>query len=245
MDNLFLYRDENSTEEYRAISSVSGISSLRDLAGNKGKLEFTQGIEKLIDSMRGETYSVILLADPVPQRQIDTIKKGYEQMYTKLVPFASAELSLGYTSGKTLTDSITRGASNTISESLTLSQSHSHTSSSSKTSSNTGGISFFASVSHTSSKTSTESDTDTTTESKMKGSSQTESFSLGLSDAISEGESRGLQIRTEEKSVTSLIQKIDAQLQRLAECGDLGMWNCSAYFIADDLQTSKSLFNIF
>lgn len=240
VDNLFLYRDENSTEEYRAISSVSGISSLRDLAGNKGKLEFTQGIEKLIDSMRGETYSVILLADPVPQRQIDTIKKGYEQMYTKLVPFASAELSLGYTSGKTLTDSITRGASNTISESLTLSQSHSHTSSSSKTSSNTGGIYFYASVSHTSSKTSTESDTDTTTESKMKGSSQTESFSLGLSNAISEGESRGLQIRTEEKSVTSLIQKIDAQLQRLAECGDLGMWNCSAYFIADDLQTSKT-----
>jgi len=240
VDNLFLYRDESSTEEYRVVSSVSGISSLRDLAGNKGKLEFTQGIEKLIDSMRGEIYSVILLADPVPQRQIDTIKKGYEQMYSKLIPFASAELSLGYTSGKTLTNSITKGASDTISESLTISQSHSHTSSSSKTSSNAIGLAFFASASHTSSKTHTESDTETETKSKMTGSSQTKSFSLGLSDAISEGESRGLQIRTEEKSVTSLIQKIDAQLQRLAECGDLGMWNCSAYFIADDLQTSKT-----
>lgn len=240
VDNIFLYRDENSTEEYRAISSVSGISSLRELAGNKGKLEFTQGIEKLIDSMRGETYSVILLADPVPQRQIDTIKKGYEQMYSKLVPFASAELSLGYTSGKTLTNSITQGTSDTISESLTVSQSHSHTSASSKASSNSVGFAFLASASYSSSKTTTESDTETETKSKMAGSSQTKSFSLGLSDAISEGESRGLQIRTEEKSITSLIQKIDAQLQRLSECGDLGMWNCSAYFIADDLQTSKT-----
>lgn len=240
VDNIFFYRDESSTEEYRAISSVSGISSLRELAGNKGKLEFTQGIEKLIDSMRGETYSVILLADPVPQRQIDTIKKGYEQMYSKLVPFAGAELSLGYTSGKTLTNSITQGASDTISESLTVSQSHSHTSSSSKTSSNSVGFAFLASASHSSSKTTTQSDTETETKSKMNGSSQTKSFSLGLSDAISEGESRGLQIRTEEKSITSLIQKIDAQLQRLSECGDLGMWNCSAYFIADDLQTSKT-----
>ena len=37
-----------------------------------------------------------------------------------------------------------------------------------------------------------------------------------------------------------MLERIDIQLKRLSECGDLGMWNCSAYFIADDLQTSKT-----
>lgn len=241
IDGLFEYRTESSDEEKRVISSVSGISSVRDIVGNKEKREFTQGIEKLVDSMRGEVYSVILLADAVPQKEIDTIKKGYEQLYTKLVPFASAELSLGYTEGKTLTDSVTNGVSDTISESLTLSQSHSHTTSTSLTSTNTGGVSLNGvSASHSSSKTKTEADTYTEGRAEMKGTSKTHSFSLGLSSAFSEGISQSMQIKTEEKSVIALLEKIDTQLRRLSECGDLGMWNCSAYFIADDLQISKT-----
>ena len=241
MENVFEYRDDCSTEEHRTISSVSGISSIRDIVGNKGKQEYTQGIEKLIDSMRGEIYTVMLIADPVPQKQIDVIKNGYEQLYTKLVPFSKAELSFGYTTGKTLTDSITTGISDTVSESLTLSQSHSHTTSKSKTSTNTGGVSFFASASHSSSKTETSSDTYTESRAETTGSSKTKSFSLGVSSALSEGESRGMQITTEEKSVKALLERIDTQLKRLSECGDLGMWNCSAYFIADDMQTSKAV----
>lgn len=240
MNNVFEYRDDSSADEYRTISSVSGISSIRKISGNKEKLDFTQGIEKLIDSMRGETYTVMLIADPVHQKQIDIIRQGYEELYTKLIPFSGAELSLGYTTGKTLTDSITNGISDTVSKSLTLSQSHSHTSGTSKTSGSSAGISFFVSANHSSSNTETESDTYTSSKSETTGNSKTKSFSLGLSSALSEGESRGMQIKTEEKSVTSLIERIDTQLKRLSECGDLGMWNCSAYFIADDIQTSKT-----
>lgn len=240
VENLLIYQNDNSDDESRTISAVSGISSIRKIAGNTGKREFTQGIEKLIDSMHGEAYSVILLADPVPQKQLEVIRAGYEQLYTKLIPFAGAELSLGYTSGKTLTDSITKGISDTVSESLTLSQSHTHTSSTSKTSTNTAGVSFFASASHSSGKTQTESDSTTESRAETTGNSKTKSFSLGLSSAISEGESRSLQIKTEERSVTALLDRINAQLERLSECGDLGMWNCAAYFIADDLQTSKT-----
>ena len=239
--NVFAYRDDSSTDKYRTISAVSGISSDRMIAGHREKTAFTQGIEKLVDAMRGETYTMLLIADPVQQRQIDQVRDGYEQLYSKLVPFSGAQLSLGYTSGKTLTDSITNGVSDTVSHSLTLSQSHSHITSSSQTSTNTAaGASFFVSASHSSSKTNSTSDTDTEGRAETTGSSKTKSFSLGLSQALSEGESRGLQIRTEEKSVTALLSRIDIQLKRLAECSDLGMWNCAAYFIADDIQTSKA-----
>lgn len=240
LNNLFEYRDDSSAEEDRVISSVSGISSIRNLAANQDKMEFTQGIEKLIDSMRGEAYSMILLADPVPQKQIDVIRKGYEQLYTKLVPFSGAELSLGYTSGKTVTDSFTKGVSDSISKSLTVSQSHTHTESTSKTKSTSGGIAFIAALNRSSGKTTTTTDTTTESRSETEGTTKTNSFSLGLSNAISEGESHNIQIKTEEKSVSALLERIDIQLKRLSECGDLGMWNCSAYFIADDLQTSKT-----
>ena len=244
VENIFEYRDDSSMDENRIISSVSGISSIRNIAGNKGKQEFTQGIEKLIDAMRGESYTVVLIADPVPQWHIDEIRKGYEQLYTKLTPFAGAELSLGYNSGKTLSDTLTKGVSDTVSKSLTLSQSHSHSSAISRTKSRsaTGGISFFVNLTATgsSSRTNTASDTRTTGRTENEGTSRTDSFSLGITTALTEGESRSMQIRTEEKSVSALIERIDTQLQRLTECGDLGMWNTSAYFIADDLQTSKA-----
>lgn len=244
IDNIFEYRDDSSMDEDRTISVVSGISSIRNIAGNKGKQEFTQGIEKLIDSMRGETYTVFLIADPVPQKQVDEIRKGYEQLYTKLIPFAGAELSLGYTSGKTLSDTVTKGISDTVSKSLTQSQSHSRSSTTSsgtsvsRTAGFSRGLSF--SISRTSSITSSKSDTYTVGSAETNGTGKSESFSLGVTNALSEGESRSMQIRTEEKSVSALIERINTQLERLSECGDLGMWNCSAYFIADDLQTSKA-----
>lgn len=247
---IFEYRDDSSIEENRTISSVNGISSIRELAANKEKKEFTQGIEKMIDAMRGESFSVLLIADPVSQKQIEVIRNGYEQMYTKLVPFANMEVQLGVTSGNTITDSITKGFSDTISESLTLSQSYSHTSTISKTEgSGVGvsvgtnspiGVSASVNTSKFSSTTESESTTSTQGTSETKGTSKTKSFSSGVSNAISKSESRSLQIRTEEKAITSLIEQIDIQLERLSECGDLGMWNSAAYFIADDLQISKT-----
>lgn len=240
ISKAFEYRNENSSEEDRAISSVSGVSNLRNISGNKDKHEFTQGIEKLIDSMMGETYTAVLIADPVPQNQIDVIRKGYEQLYTKLMPFSGAELSVSQTQGDTFTESLTNGISDTVSESLTKSQSHSHTSSHSTSSTSTVGVAFIASASYSTSTTDTESDTYTSGTAETKGESHTDSYSKSLSSAISTGESKSVQIKTEEKSITSLLERIDIQLERLSECGDLGMWNCSAYFIADDVQISKT-----
>lgn len=241
LENVFLFKDDNSFEEHRVVSAANGISGVRELNSNGKKNGFAQGIEKLIDAMRGEVYSVVLIADPIDQKQIDVIRHGYEQLYTKLVPFASAEITLGYTEGQTLTDSITNGTADTISESLTLSQSHSHSSSTSNTSTTSGGASIiFASANYSHSSTTTETDTYTEGKAETKGTSNTKSLNIGLSSAISSGESRSLQLKTEEKSVKNLLERIDKQLNRLNECGDLGMWNCAAYFIADDEQTSKT-----
>ena len=241
VDNIFKFKDDSSSEEHRVVSAVNGISSVREVNTFGVRKDFSQGIEKLIDSMRGEIYTFVFVADPIDQRQISEIRHGYEQLYTKLTPFASADISLGYNKGHTLTDSITKGTADTISESLTLSQSHTHTSSTSKTTTAGGGASIIvASANASKSKTTTETDSYTEGKAETKGTSATKSLNIGISDAITLGESKSLLIKTEDKSVKNLLERIDEQIGRLNICGDLGMWNCAAYFIADDIQTSRT-----
>lgn len=240
INDIFRFKDDSSFEKNRVVSAVNGISNIRVVNNLGEKKGFSQGIEKFIDSMRGESYSFVLVADPIEQQKISEIQNGYEQLYTKLMPFASADMSLGYNNGYTLTDSITTGTAETINKSLTLSQSHTYTSSKSKTTTTGGGVSFFASLNGSTSKTSSSSDSNTEGKADTEGSSNTKSLNIGISEAVTMGESKSMLIRTEDKSVKNLLERIDEQFGRLNICGDLGMWNCAAYFIADDIQTSKT-----
>lgn len=242
ISDLFHYRDDSSAEPNRTICAVSGISNWKETFDSNNSKEFAQGIEKLIDSMLGEVYSIVIIADPIEQQQIDNIRKGYEQLYTRLVPFANTEISLGRIEGKTLTNGITEGIADAVSESLTLTQSHSHTESTSKFTAVGGGVSSKGlSFSASRGKSKTEADTYSESHSETNGNIQTKSFNINISDAIVKSNSSSILIRTEERSVKTLLERIDMQLNRLNECGDIGMWNCAAYIIADDLQTSKTV----
>ncbi|MEK4715732.1 ATP-binding protein [Sporosarcina sp. FSL K6-5500] len=118
IDKIFT-SDLTSTE--KVISSVSGIPSLKD----EDKTKFVQGIEKLIDAMRGEKFSAVFVADSVNYQQISTIRQGYEKLYSQLVPFQSSELSFGESDSQTVTEGITKGFTHTVNESL--SDTHNYT----------------------------------------------------------------------------------------------------------------------
>ncbi|PGR04077.1 helicase HerA domain-containing protein [Priestia megaterium] len=108
----------NSAE--KVISSVSGIPSLKD----ENKDKFVQGIEKLIDAMKGEKFSAVFLADAVNHQQISTIRQGYEKLYSQLVPFQTSELNFGENDSQAITEGITKGFTHTVNESLTDTQSY-------------------------------------------------------------------------------------------------------------------------
>ena len=40
------------------------------------------------------------------------------------------------------------------------------------------------------------------------------------------------------KTVENLLEKIDGQMKRIKACESFGVWECAAYFVADDIQTS-------
>ena len=230
----------------KSIAAVTGIASFRE-DKKLNQIGFIQGIEKLVDAMRGEKFSLVIIADPVTSDQIDVIRSGYENLYNWLVPFASTELNFGQNESSAVTESLTQGMSNSISENLartsTTSLGKSNSQNTAKQTGWNGGLSFILNAGKSSSTTTTTGVTETWGNSEgtttSSGQTDTSSSETGKSNTWTNGTSKSYQIRLENKSVNVLLKKIDDQLKRLDECNDLGMWNCSAYVVANDIQTSQ------
>ncbi|AST07598.1 ATP-binding protein [Anoxybacillus flavithermus] len=245
VDNLFQSRFSESS---KVITSVSGIPALKDV----DKKSYIQGLEKLIDSMKGETFSAVFIADPVQPKTVNQIYQGYETLYSQLVPFQHTELSFGENDSKTVTEGISNSFTNTVSESIAKTQSYTNgstegTSYSESTSKGVvmggslgivgGGVSLVTTEGKTNSSTVSKSYTDGTTQ--TEGTSKSDTFTKNKSETYTEGTGRSLQIKFENKSVTNLLEKIDEQLKRLKDSEDYGLWNFACYFIAEDVQTAK------
>lgn len=81
-----------------------------------------------------------------------------------------------------------------------------------------------------------------TTESTGTTTSKNSSHSTQNSDSKSEAEGRTqgktLQLSNENKSVKSLLDTIDKQIERLHKCESYGAFNCAAYVISSDPETN-------
>jgi hypothetical protein len=81
---------EKVLENFNANKSVVSIT---DIAGTRSDEEskekqFMQGIEKLIDAMRGKEYTMFLIADPIHPADLNANKIALEAIYSSLVPLA-------------------------------------------------------------------------------------------------------------------------------------------------------------
>ena len=112
--------ENKSTNQLKVVSAVSGIPSLKD----QDKTNFVQGIEKLVDAMKGERFSAIFIADAVTHEQMTTIRRGYENLYSQLVPFLKSELQFGHNDSNAITEGISKGFTETVNESLTKTQNY-------------------------------------------------------------------------------------------------------------------------
>lgn len=133
--------NENDFSAKKTIAAVTDIAGLRSDEESKEK-QFVQGIEKLIDAMRGKDYTLLLIADPVTLSDLNENRRALEDIYTQLVPFSSSQYSIGENESEGINESISIGASDTITKSLAKSVSHTigksftETTSSSKTETN-------------------------------------------------------------------------------------------------------------
>jgi hypothetical protein len=98
------------------VSIVSCLANNKD-DENKNNASFVQGLEKLALSMQGEKYTAIILANGTSQEQIESIRQGYEDIYTQLSPFANQQLAYSTNRSLSVSDAYTYGTSHSVSES--------------------------------------------------------------------------------------------------------------------------------
>ena len=80
-----------------AVSSLTSLPALKD--DDVQNEQYVQGIEKFIDAMQGEKYSLIIISDPVSGGQIEKMKQGYEELYSEIAPLSEYSLTLGENKG--------------------------------------------------------------------------------------------------------------------------------------------------
>lgn len=227
------------------VATVTDVPGLRFEDETKER-RFMQGIEKLIDAMRGEEYSFLVIADPVSSGDLAASRRALEDLYSNLVPFGESQ----FTAGASVTDSISKSISKGVTESINRSVTNSaqHTVSKSMTVTTTvsettqAGISVAPfGIGANASQSLTLGVSTGVTVGAADTSGVAVQLGTGVSEALTEGEQKGrqegtstsLQIKLENHTVMQLLDRIKRTLKRYDECGDLGMWNCAAYFMSD------------
>lgn len=236
------FRETTLSGRGSCYSAVSGIVALRD-EEDKSMEGYVQGIENLVDSLKGQKYTIVMLADPVDTTEIQIIKQGYEMLHTQLSTFAKSSVTINESDTLSLSKARTEGISEGISKGIAMAQSTTKTKG--KSFGVSGGISFGkpgavganigVNVGRNSSTSDTTGRTDTTTESTQRNRAVTDTQSS------SKTAGKSLQLTYENRSVKSLLDKIDKHLERLDECESFGAFDCAAYVIADKRETALTV----
>lgn len=109
------------------VDSISGIASIRKEEENSSYAKFVQGIEHLVDSLQGKTYNLVVIADPVSDREIAEAKLGLETLHTQFSPFLRTSFSVNENESITLTESHTDSVTRSIGTSTSLANNYSTT----------------------------------------------------------------------------------------------------------------------
>lgn len=239
-EEIDYFKNNVLQNENNCYSSISGVVALRDAKQDNFE-NYVQGIENLVDSVRGQKYIILMIADPMDSSDIQIIKQGYEMLHTQLSTFARNTVILNESNTVTLSTAETEGITNGISEGLAMTQS--------KTKSkgryfggnvNLGvGIGLQVGIGINAGTNNGVSDTNGKTNSTMKSTQQNESTMHSTSSAKTGGKS--FQLSRENRSVKTLLDKIDKNLERLDECDSFGAFDCAAYVIADDRETALTV----
>lgn len=260
------------THSNSVISAVSGVASTRSKEMD-ANAEFNQGLEKLLDTMRGKPFAALFIANSLSAAELADIRAEYELLYSSLVPFAKSNLTFSDTQSdgvtktvsEALADTVGKNSSSALSVGRNESQAHTEGHAVAHTDTigvnagvhaglnvglsatpfgigpslggNVGaslGLNYSHSISRTKSFSDTttfgKSETSTHTEGENQAHTVTKTNSDGTTETISKGKT--LQLTYENKTVTSLLEKIDSQLERIKASESFGMFAASAYFLA-------------
>ncbi len=233
-------KNKKEISHLKGLSTVSMVPSIRD---KEKKEQFVQGMEKLINTLRGKNYTAVLLATPLNNEAISIRKHGYEELYSTLSPHAK----FSYTYGENLSHAVNKGVTNSFTKSVNESITNSNSSSESNTDSDSTGGSSGSSInssgwgfnngsSYSTSSSYTSSTSFSHSISNSVGIADSESRQEGETDTI--GNSNSMTLNYDNKGVSDLMKRIDEQLERINTWESYGLWESCAYFFSDEVSVS-------
>ena len=257
------------------IAAVSCVANGKE-AELREDAHFVQGLERFARAMQGRSYTAIVLARNAMPAQLEELRRSYQEIYTRLSPFANLQLSYGTNDAVNISHAFTEGVSEgaTYSVSEGYSKGWSYGKNSSVTESNklqtavkaagalalgvaalaaapeSGGGSIAAAAPYIAGqfalgaftpKTHTKGENWGVNEGINRNTTytlnQTINKGLTYTQGASEGSSQTTQLTMQNKSILDILARIDLQLKRIEECESLGMWECAAYFLAEQRAT--------
>ena len=248
------------------VVSVSDVAGIRNDKESKEN-QFVQGIEKLVNSMHGQEYSLVVIADPVSLGEINEQRRTLENLYSALVPYSESSLTVNKSQSESVGESIAKGTSYTISESLSKSNTKSNGKSFNPLALLTvaGAVAgacapgVFGPLLGISAKAVGSimlqtgmigsqvggifgiNSGNTKGDSEQKGNSDGKSYTATESTNYTLGESESNQIKFENHTIKRILNKIDELLKRYDTCADIGMWRCATYCISQKQNIAQTL----
>lgn len=237
----------------KSLASVSMVPSMRE--DNFDTETFVQGIEKFIDTMNGKNYTAVCLATPLDDITTERRKHGYEELCSSLSPHAKLSVAFGENESSAVNESISASFSKSVNRSVSNSNTNSTSRSSGTNSGRSGGTSSnfgFSGAgdsggwnagwgsnngwsngsfdSYTSGNSFTQSISDS------EGSSTTDGRTRGTTET--KGTSKTITLTYENKGITTLMERAQAELERFKICESFGMWEFCGYFMSKDIHTT-------
>ena len=252
------------TKQLFNFDKASSIAVLCNIPSAKSKDYISQGIEKLLNGVvpntDDENYTVVILAQSLPQVSIRAILSGFEEMATAITPFSGYQFQMGQnnteTQGEMESLSHSEGVSRSISKTHSINVGINGSIISAVTAAASVGLSagagilvanVGASAGASLAKTVGQSLGASAGYGYSWGKTETKSVSdtktTGTNHSISVGSSENTTYTYKSYLASCLIQKIEATIKRIDESQSTGLWKCSSYVLASDAKTSKNVAN--
>ncbi len=100
------------------------ITSVSCVAGLSETNTPSQGIESLLSAVREKNFSIIVMADPVSNEQIETVKSGYEDLGTNLSALENTSITLQTGSNYTTSENTSTSFNESLTRGINLTQVH-------------------------------------------------------------------------------------------------------------------------
>lgn len=200
--------------------NVASVSVVGNAKSNKEQSneQFVQGLEKLALAMQGRQYIGIIVAENQSPQDVQFLRKGYQDLYTKLSPLQKVQLSANESSSSSQSKSFSsmdgkQKAAMIGSAAVSL-----------------GGAIGGAVIG---------SGVGAMIGGSIAGHLSGFISSLAPNEQITTSRATTTSTTTENKAVTDLMHLLDESLRRTNEYDSYGMWKVAGYFVSDDMSAAE------